>query len=167
MMTIRVNERIRQVEAGISQPEDWILKGARRFLEGLQERGTQLYLISGTDQADVQREAGVLNLAGFFAGRIYGALDEREAHSKERIVQRILDKHHLHGEELLVVGDGPVEIRAARGRGAVALGVASDEVAREGWNKRKVPRLAKAGADLLVSGFRQAEELLCLLYPSK
>ena len=50
---------------------------------------------------------------------------------RNRIVQRILDEHHLFGDELLVVGDGPVEIREARGRGAIALGVASNEVARQ------------------------------------
>jgi phosphoglycolate phosphatase-like HAD superfamily hydrolase len=166
-LMVGVRERILQVETGACQAEDRMLSGARDFLAGLQERGAQLYLISGTDHADVQREAGVLGLAEYFAGRIYGALDEREAHSKERIVQRILDEHHLFGDELLVVGDGPVEIRAARGCGAIALGVASNEVAREGWNEHKVVRLKKAGADLLIPDFSQAEKLFSLLYPRK
>ena len=82
-LMVGVRERILQVETGACQADDRMLSGARDFLAGLQERGTQLYLISGTDHADVQREAGVLGLADIFAGRIYGALDEREAHSKE------------------------------------------------------------------------------------
>jgi phosphoglycolate phosphatase-like HAD superfamily hydrolase len=106
----------------------------------------------------------VLGLTDFFAGRIYGALDEREAHSKERIIQRILDEHHLFGDELLVVGDGPVEIRAARGRGAIALGVASNEVTRSGWNEHKIVRLSKASADLLIPDFSHSNELLKLLF---
>ena len=163
-LMVGVRERILQVETGACQAEDRMLSGARDFLAGLQERGAQLYLISGTDHADVQREAGVLGLAVYFAERIYGAVDELEAHSKERIVQRILEEYHLFGDELLVVGDGPVEIRAARGRGAIALGVASNEVAREGWNEHKVARLKKAGADLLIPDFCQAEKLFSLLY---
>lgn len=166
-LMVSVNERIHQVETGISQPEDWLLVGARRFLAGLGARGAQLYLISGTDHADVQREAAVLEVDGFFCGRIYGALDEREAHSKERIVQRILDEYKLFGDELLVAGDGPVEIRAARERGAIALGVASDEVKRAGWNESKVARLMQAGADLLIPDFQRADELIALLYTRK
>ena len=70
----------------------------------------------------------------------------------------------MFGDELLVVGDGPVEIRAARERRAIALGVASNEVARAGWNERKVARLSKAGADLLIPDFSQAEKLFSLLF---
>jgi phosphoglycolate phosphatase-like HAD superfamily hydrolase len=163
-LMVRVRQRILEVETGACQPDDRTLLGARAFLAGLQTRGAQLYLISGTDHPDVQREAGVLDLAHFFDGRIYGALDEREAHSKDRIIRRILDDHHLFGDELLVVGDGPVEIREARAHGAIALGVASDEVSRCGWNEHKIARLVKAGADLLVPDFSQPESLFSLLY---
>jgi phosphoglycolate phosphatase-like HAD superfamily hydrolase len=163
-LMVRVRQRILEVETGACQPDDRTLSGARAFLAGLQTRGAQLYLISGTDHPDVQREAGVLDLAHFFDGRIYGALDEREAHSKDRIIRRILDDHHLFGDELLVVGDGPVEIREARAHGAIALGVASDEVVRCGWNEHKIARLVKADADLLVPDFSQPESLFNLLY---
>jgi phosphoglycolate phosphatase-like HAD superfamily hydrolase len=163
-LMVRVRQRISQVERGDCQADDCMLSGARSFLIDLVKRGTRLYLISGTDHPDVQHEASVLGLTDFFAGRIYGALDEREAHSKERIIQRILDEHHLFGDELLVVGDGPVEIRAARGRGAIALGVASNEVTRSGWNEHKIVRLSKASADLLIPDFSHSNELLKLLF---
>ena len=117
-------------------------------------------------------EAQVLGVAGYFNGGIYGALDkgaldEIEAHSKERIIQRILDENGLSGAELLVVGDGPVEIREARARGAIALGVASDEVNRQGWNPHKLKRLESAGADLLIADFRQPERLIDFLLIKK
>ncbi len=163
-LMVTVYERIRQVETGACQPEDWMLAGARDFLAGLGSRGVQLYLVSGTDHADVRREAGVLALEPYFGGRIYGALDAREAHAKDRIIQRILEEQRLFGDELLVVGDGPVEIREARRGGAIALGVASDEVARCGWNERKVDRLVKSGADLLIPDFSRAKELLNFLF---
>lgn len=163
-LMVRVQQRIQEVESGARLPDECMLSGSRRFLEGLRRRGVQLYLISGTDHPDVQREAGVLGLAHFFAGGIYGALDEREAHSKDRIIQRILSEHNLFGEQLLVVGDGPVEIREARAHGAIALGVASDEVQRAGWNEHKIPRLVNAGADLLIPDFSQPDTLFGMLF---
>jgi len=161
-LMVRVRERIVEVEAGAVYPDDRMVSGGRAFLTGLAARGVQLYLASGTDQSDVQHEAHVLGVDSYFAGRIYGALDERETHSKDRIIQRILDEHHLFGDELLVVGDGPVEIREARRHGAIALGAATDEIKRRGWNEHKVLRLQKAGADLLIPDFIRAEELVML-----
>jgi len=65
--------------------------------------------------------------------------------------------------KLLVVGDGPVEIREAVRRDALALGVASDEVARAGWNDAKVARLTRAGAHFLVEDLDPADELIGFL----
>ena len=64
---------------------------------------------------------------------------------------------------MAVIGDGPVEIREAKARGALAIGVASDEVRRRGWNARKRQRLIQAGADLLIPDFTRGEVLLRLL----
>jgi phosphoglycolate phosphatase-like HAD superfamily hydrolase len=106
----------------------------------------------------------LLGLERCFNGRIYGALDLAETNDKEKVIQRILDEHKLAGNELLVAGDGPVEIREAKRRKAIALGVASDEVNREGWNPKKVERLVKAGADFLVGDFSHTQELQVFLF---
>ena len=95
--------------------DELMIAGARAFLQGLHRRGVTLYLASGTDHVYVLEEAAVLGVAEFFGEHIYGARDDAEAYTKARIIQRILDEHGLHGEELLVVGDGPVEIRHANG----------------------------------------------------
>ena len=165
-LMVRVRQRIQEVESGACLPDERMLVGSRFVLEGLLARHVQLYLVSGTDHPDVRHEAGVLGLDHFFAGGIYGALDEREAHSKDRLIQRILNEHHLFGDQLLVVGDGPVEIREARAHGAIALGVASDEVERSGWNEHKIARLVKAGADLLIPDFSQPEALFAQFFSS-
>jgi phosphoglycolate phosphatase-like HAD superfamily hydrolase len=159
-----VNQRIRQIEEGQVLADQWMVAGAGRFLAGLDQRGARLYAASGTDHADVVHEAQVLGLAQYFTGGIYGALDAVEAHAKERIIQRILDENHLSGDELMVVGDGPVEIREGQARQAIALGVASDEVARHGWNPHKLKRLINANADCLVADFSQPERLLAFIY---
>jgi phosphoglycolate phosphatase-like HAD superfamily hydrolase len=162
-LMVRVRDRITAVKQGSVAPEEMMLAGATDFVKGLWARGTILYLASGTDHQDMLNEATVLGMARYFTGGIYGALDQSEANGKERVIQRILDDHHLAGEELLVVGDGPVEIREARARAALSLGVASDEIARSGWNQHKVTRLVKAGADLIIPDFSHSEELLGLL----
>ena len=57
-------------------------------------------------------------------GQIYGAQGDSEDEFERKVIQRILADQGLAGKELLVVGDGPVEIRYARQAGALALGVA-------------------------------------------
>jgi phosphoglycolate phosphatase-like HAD superfamily hydrolase len=164
-LDVRVDERLARLAAGAVTPDAMMVPGARAFVAGLAERSVRLYLASGTDHHYIETEAGALGVAGFFDGGIYGALDGDDSHRKERIIQRILDDHDLHGDELLVVGDGPVEIREAVGRDALALGVASDEVARRGWNDAKVARLARAGAHFLVNDLEPAGELIDYLLP--
>jgi phosphoglycolate phosphatase-like HAD superfamily hydrolase len=143
-----------------------MVEGARSFLQALASRGLRLYVASGTDHPYMLNEAHALGVDRCFNGGLYGAIDQDEAHRKERIIERILDEHDLHGDELLVVGDGPVEIREAVSRQALALGVASDEVNRSGWNPAKVARLSRAGAHFLVPDFSRGAELAAWLTAS-
>jgi phosphoglycolate phosphatase-like HAD superfamily hydrolase len=162
-LLVDVDRRVDEVASGQMRPVDKMVVGAEEFVAALQQHGVTLYLASGTDHLYVVREARVLGVEKYFTGGVYGALDTNEAHSKERVVQRILDDHNLSGDELMVVGDGPVEIREAAKRGAIAVGLASDEVVRSGWNDAKIRRLTDADADLLIPDFTYAEELATLL----
>ncbi|MBN2470061.1 MAG: HAD family hydrolase [Anaerolineae bacterium] len=139
--------------AAASPDDTLMIAGARAFLEGLHARGVRLYLASGTDHVYVMEEAAALGVTDFFGEHIYGAMDDTAAYSKDRIIARIIAEHDLRGEELLVVGDGPVEIRHAREADAIALGIAADEVRRQGLHPRKRERLLAAGADLIVTDF--------------
>jgi phosphoglycolate phosphatase-like HAD superfamily hydrolase len=155
-----VSKRLEALESGLLPAENYLIRGAREFVAGLAQKGVTLYIASGSDHGDVVNEAHALGISTFFEDRIYGALDESEANGKERVIQRILDDHHLAGKELLVVGDGPVEIIEGTQRGALTLGVASDEIKRSGWNTHKVERLTRAGADFLVADFDQSASLI-------
>lgn len=159
-----VRARLAQLEsAGDPAATDTLtIAGVRSFLEGLYERGVTLYLASGTDHVFVQEEASALGVSEFFGPHIYGARDESQEDSKERIIQRILTEHELRGAELLVVGDGPVEIFHARSQAAIALGVAADEDQRQGLDPRKRARLLAAGADLIITDFSHGQELLAM-----
>ena len=56
-------------------------------------------------------------------------------------------------------GDGPVEMREAKKRGLVAVGILSDEKQRYGANLSKRERLILGGANLLIPDFSMANEL--------
>lgn len=158
-LMIGVDRRLERLRRGEATADDLMVAGARALLDALVGRGLRLYAASGTDHPYVLSEARALGVDSYFDGGLYGAIDEDEAHRKERIIQRILDEADLHGDQLLVVGDGPVEVREAVARQALALGVASDEIARSGWNPAKVARLARAGAHFLVPDLSRGEEL--------
>ncbi len=158
-----VRRRLARLDGSQAARDSLAIAGARRILEGLHTQGVRLYLASGTDHVYVVEEAEALGVADLFEGRIYGARDGAEAYDKARIIEDILTENDLRGEELLVVGDGPVEIRHARARDAVALGVAADEERRLGLNARKRERLLSAGADLIVTDFVHHAELVDLL----
>ena len=159
----RLLKPVRRRIAVLREPDDMMMFGARTFLQALDRRGVELFLVSGTDHEYVQEEASVLQTSEFFHGNVYGAFDDTEKYTKERIIARLLEENALQGPELVVIGDGPVEIREARKRNAVALGIASDEINRRGMNPNKRQRLIDAGADLLIADFSHAERLAEML----
>ncbi len=93
-----VRQRLSQMDGSQAGRDALTIAGARPFLQGLQDRGVGLYLASGTDHEYVLEEAAVLGVTAFFGEHIYGARDDTEAYTKERIIQRILEDNHLEGE---------------------------------------------------------------------
>jgi phosphoglycolate phosphatase-like HAD superfamily hydrolase len=157
-----VRQRLAQMgETGDLAARDMLMiAGVRGLLQGLYDRGVTLYLASGTDHVYILEEAAALGVSELFGEHIYGAKDDPGATTKAQIIQRILEDHELVGEELLVVGDGPVEIRHAKARQAVTLGIAADEEQRQGLAPRKRERLLDAGADFIVTDFLQHKTIL-------
>ena len=154
-----VNLRVAKLEAGELNVSDFTLKGAVPFLRALQHAGVRLYLASGTDEKDVKREAACLGYADVFDGGIYGSIGEVALDAKKVVLERIM--HDVNGafDQLITFGDGPVEIRETKRHGAVAIGVASDELRRFGMNLDKRRRLIRAGVDALVPDFSQWQHL--------
>lgn len=161
----RVRQRIAQLQSGELQPRDVTVTGSLAFVKAVHDRGLHMYIFSGTDREDVQNEAGLVGAAPYFT-EIWGALRTYEESNKEMIIKAILGEHDLHGSEVLVVGDGPVEIRLAHEHDCVSVGVCSDEVRGHGWNAEKRERLTKAGADILIPDFGEWEALLAYLFPN-
>ena len=155
-----VRRRVAKLRRGELDAGDFLIKGARQFLEALCARGVKLYLASGTDQADVAAEAETLGYAHLFDGRIFGAVGDIKVEAKRVVLQRIFSEHGLTGSEVVTFGDGPVEIRETRKRNGIAVGLASDELRRFGPSPAKRSRLIRAGADLIVPDFSQRDKLL-------
>jgi phosphoglycolate phosphatase-like HAD superfamily hydrolase len=160
----RIRGRIEALESGTATPADWTVPGSHALLDALRGRGLTLYLASGTDVPFVRQEAGLLGLTPYFGEQIYGALDNYENFSKRKVIEQILRDHRLQGEELLAFGDGFVEIEEVKRAGGVAVAVASDEVRRQGVNAWKRDRLVRAGADIVIPEYREADRLLGWLF---
>jgi bifunctional ADP-heptose synthase (sugar kinase/adenylyltransferase) len=161
----RIGSRLRRIQAGRLSVKEATIKDAAPFLEALDRRGIRLYLASGTDQEDVEREAALLGYAELFAGRIYGAVGDIKHEPKRKAIEAILrDIGADGGARIVTFGDGPVEISETRSRGSYTVGVASDEVKRRGLNLRKRSRLIQAGAALIIPDFTEKDPLLKLLF---
>jgi len=158
-----VHARAQKIERGELSPQDFEMKGARALLELLHANGVKLYLASGTDEADVKAEAAVMGYAHLFEGRIYGSVGDLKVEAKRIVIERIIQGSGLAGAGLLVVGDGPVEIREGHKRGALCLGIASNELCRFGLDLTKRTRLIRAGADFIIPDYSQLNQLRRLL----
>lgn len=132
-----VNERMLKLKSGQLTVSDFTLKGAVDFLNALKMKGVTLYLASGTDEEDVINEAKSLGYAHLFDGGIYGSVGDISKYSKKMVIEKIIRDNKLKGNELVVIGDGPVEIKECIKAGGIAIGIASDEVRRYGLNPQK------------------------------
>jgi len=158
-----VNQRIAKLKGAVLDITDFTVKGAIECLEALHSRGVKLYLASGTDREDVVAEATALGYAHLFDGGIYGALGDVTKYSKKMVIDRIMTDNKLHGPELAVFGDGPVEIRETRKREGLTIGIASDELRRHGLNREKRTRLIESGAHIICPDFSERAALLAFL----
>ena len=159
-----VEERVAGLAAGKLSAEPLRVPMSLEFLQSLREMGINCYLASGTDVEFVKNEARLLGVAGYFDGGIFGALREYKKFSKAMVIQKILTDFELSGDELLIVGDGYVEIENAKAVGAIAIGVASVEANRYNMNADKRERLIRAGADIIIPDFQEGTQLLNYLF---
>ena len=159
-----VEERIAELAAGTLSADPLRVPKSLEFLQSLREMGIHCYLASGTDVEFVKNEAGLLGVSEYFDGGIFGALREYKKFSKAMIIQKILTDFELSGDELLIVGDGYVEIENAKAVGAIAVGVASVEGNRYNMNADKRERLIRAGADIIIRDFQEGAQLLNYLF---
>ncbi len=158
----RIQHRIADLEEGRTLPDEMLVPGSRALLEELTQRGVMCYLASGTDEIYVKHEAVLLDVTNYFHG-VYGALDDYKTFDKHMVIQRIMRENNLRGPELVAFGDGYVEIEDTHNVGGIAVGVATNEAARQGIDEWKRSRLIQAGADVIIPDFSQHDALIAYL----
>lgn len=161
-----VNQRISDLSSGTVSPDKLRVNKSLEFLKKLHDLDIACYLASGTDVEFVKHEANLLGVSEYFTGGIYGALREYKKFSKAMVIQKILNDFNLSGNELLIIGDGYVEIENAKAVNAIAVGVASVEDNIYNMNADKRERLIRAGADIIINDFREGNKLLEYLFSS-
>ena len=159
-----VGARVALLESGEMDVDDFTIKGVLPIIEALYQAGVQLFLASGTDHSDVERESEVLGVARFFEGRIVGSIGDPKVEAKKAVLREIANQLGEDAlRDLVTFGDGPVEIRETKKRSGYAIGVATDEPRRFGWNMAKRSRLIRAGSDLVIPDFLQWKKVLDLM----
>src|SRR5580692_7867128 len=161
---VRIHGRVEDLREGRVSTEHYLVPGARALLENLKARGLNMYLASGTDEIYMKEEARLLDVARYFDGGVYGALDDYKSFSKKILIQRILSTTDVRGGEIVGFGDGFVEIEEVKLVGGTAVGVASQEPACAEVDERKRRRLIGVGADFIVPNFRLHDEMIQTLF---
>jgi phosphoglycolate phosphatase-like HAD superfamily hydrolase len=156
----RIENRVAGLKNNRLNPLEMVVPGSIDALAALREQGVTCYLASGTDEPYVLDEAQALGVAQYFNGGIYGARDDYKSFSKKMIIARVLHDNHLTGAGLVTFGDGFVEIENTVEVGGLAVGVASDEAARQGIDAWKRQRLIEAGAAIIIPDFSEHPALL-------
>jgi phosphoglycolate phosphatase-like HAD superfamily hydrolase len=160
----RIRGRVEELKSGHVSPEKYMVPGTRALLESLKERGLKMYLASGTDEAYMKEEARLIDVAKYFDGGVYGALDDYKSFSKKILVHRILSSTDVRGDEIIGFGDGYVEIEEVKLVGGVAVGVASTEPECMVVDEWKRQRLIGVGADYIVPNYLCRDQLLEALF---
>jgi phosphoglycolate phosphatase-like HAD superfamily hydrolase len=161
-----IEYRRQDLRRGAASPEQYLVPGARAFLESLRDRGLKMYCASGTDEVYTLEEAELLQVRQYFQGGIYGAQDDYKSFSKEILIQRMISGLECQGDELLGFGDGFVEIKNVKDVGGTAVGLATAEPECQTVDEWKRRRLVSVGADFIVPNFLGRDELLGRLFPS-
>jgi len=112
----------------------------------------------------MKEEAGLLDVARYFDGGVYGALDDYTSFSKRILVERILALPEMRGDRLLGFGDGYVEIEEVKRAGGITVGVATDEPECRTVDEWKRQRLIGVGADYIIPNYLCHEALLAALF---
>ncbi|MEO0332414.1 MAG: HAD family hydrolase, partial [Bacteroidota bacterium] len=162
LLNKKVAERTERFQRGELGTEDFTIKGVLPFIKMLQKASVKLFLASGTDEENVKQEANTLGYGSWFTGGIYGARPDGIS-AKRKVLQYLLQDKSADPSKILVIGDGPSEIREGRKVGAICIGVASDEIRRFGMNYAKRERLIRAGAHYIISDFAKQDALFNML----
>jgi phosphoglycolate phosphatase len=126
-----------------------VLDGVEELLPKLAHEGFVLGLTTGGTEMAAAIKLTRANLLRWFAVGGYGSDSTNRTELTKTAIRRVakLIGEHVEPEQCLVVGDTPLDVKAAKGAGAVAVAVASGHFT--------VEQLEETGADAVLSSLRE------------
>jgi phosphoglycolate phosphatase-like HAD superfamily hydrolase len=152
----------RRLESFDNNPEEYVISGSREMLNFLNQQGIIMYIVTGSCPEAVSKELEKLGLLQLFL-KVYGANRHTEGNHKEVAIAEIIQTQGLKKCEILIVGDGSTEIRAAAQLGLPALGIASDEHTG-GLCPKKKENLTRLGAHIIIPDYRKFTDVWSWLH---
>lgn len=152
------NGEIQKRVDGFNQDsEQYVISGVRELLDFLDKENVLNYVVTGSCDKAVNRELTKLDLSKYFL-QVYGADSKTIGNHKEAAIEEIMRKHNLSQYEVLIVGDGSTEMRAAKKMNLPSLGIANDEHTG-GVCPVKKEMLLDIGVHALVADYQNFEEV--------
>jgi phosphoglycolate phosphatase-like HAD superfamily hydrolase len=152
----------KRIENFHAEGESYVINGVRPLLEFLSGNKILNYVVTGSSKPAVSLELEKLEMMHHFID-VYGASLETIGNLKEDAIKEIMERHSLKASEILVIGDGSTEIRAAETFGLPSVGIASDEHTG-GMCQGKRESLIKLGADVIIADYTHFEDLWAWLH---
>ncbi|MFO0937241.1 MAG: HAD hydrolase-like protein [Gemmataceae bacterium] len=160
----QIEERKQDLKRGTVPPESWTVPGTHALLDELQRRGVTLYLVSGTDREAVEEESALLRLTDYFGPRLFAPSPAMPNFHKRDALATILGETGVSPDEIIGFGDGFSDTVEVKRIGGTAVGVASVEIGKTGYNEQKRNLLAEWGADPIIPDYAEAKKLLARLW---
>ena len=135
-----------------SQEESWkknppLIAGAKELIEELAERGVELFILSGEAQELLEQRVKWLLPDVKFSG-VYGCSKESPVTKAEKL-KTIKKDLNIPSDQLVMFGNGKVDMEAAKQAGIKAVGIAADSQ-EKGF-------LASFDADMVTVGFNNKQ----------
>jgi phosphoglycolate phosphatase-like HAD superfamily hydrolase len=119
-------KRLQYLPQAVAEAEEYrVLAGVDALLERLAGDGYLLGIASGGFESAVRVELERAGLNAYFAFGGYGSVSD----DRTELTRRAIHLVDADPARTLVIGDTPLDVEAARGAGAVAVGVASGRFA--------------------------------------
>jgi len=137
--------RAKRIKQAKNNPDKFIVRGIAQFLEALKKRDIKILVFSGSEQNGkngIGQEARILRLEHYFDG-VFGYNGPVRPYNKDNVLKWVIKKYRIKDpSQILVVGDGPKEIKVGKKFGAITIGLMSKNITKE--------ILIKSGADFVV-----------------
>lgn len=144
----KIDERVKHFA---KESESYVITAVRPMLDFISSQKTLNYIVTGSCETAVKDELQKLEMLHHFE-KVYGASLEMDGNLKLDAMNEIIARHRLSPCEVLIIGDGSTETRAATELKLPVIGIASDEHTG-GLCSKKRDMLAELGAHAIISDY--------------